>query len=165
MTTAGGGTQGYLVPLSVLWGEDNLRFGAPKLSWTMARIRTGSRLGAILDGSYDERFMRDLLAAIRKGEDIPAEGGTIRITATPALAALDLDGTIRSVGVEQSNVSAIANDQAIVKVYRRLRGGTLRAAPSSPCPRRGPARGPDAFCSLGHANLPDPRVSGAVVRS
>ncbi|MBN9022518.1 MAG: putative maltokinase, partial [Rhizobiales bacterium] len=118
-----GGTQGYLVPLSVLWGEDNLRFGAPKLSWTMARIRTGSRLGAILDGSYDERFMRDLLAAIRKGEDIPAEGGTIRVTATPALAALDLDGAIRSVGVEQSNVSAIANDQAIVKAYRRLRGG------------------------------------------
>jgi len=123
VTVAGGGTHGYLVPLSVLWGEDNLRFGATKLSWTMARIRTGSRLGAILDASYDERFMRDLLAAIGRGEDIPTEGGTIRVTSTPALAALDLDGTLRSVGVEQSNVSAIANDQAIVKIYRRLRGG------------------------------------------
>ena len=121
--TTGDGTHGYLVPLSVLWGEDNLRFGAPKLSWTMARIRTGSRLGAILDASYDERFMRDLLEAIRKGEDIPAEGGTIRITGTPALAALALDEPPRSIGVEQSNVSAIAGDQAIVKIYRRLRSG------------------------------------------
>ncbi len=123
VTTAKGETHSYFVPLSVLWGEENLRFLAPKLSWTLAKIRTGPKLGAIVDASYDERFMRDLLGAIRAGSDIPAEDGVIRITATEALSALDFEGALRSVGVEQSNVTAIADDQAIVKVYRRLRGG------------------------------------------
>ena len=111
------------MPLSVLWGEENLRFGAPKLSWTLAKIRNGPKLGAIIDASYDERFHRDLIAAIRAGRSIEAEGGQLRMTGTEALRALDLDGALRSVGVEQSNVSFIANDQAIVKIYRRLRDG------------------------------------------
>jgi maltose alpha-D-glucosyltransferase/alpha-amylase len=55
VTTAKGETHSYFVPLSVLWGEENLRFLAPKLSWTLARIRTGPRHGARVDGSNDER--------------------------------------------------------------------------------------------------------------
>jgi maltose alpha-D-glucosyltransferase/alpha-amylase len=121
--TADGASHGYFVPLSVMWGEENLQFLAPKLSWTMARIRTGPKLGAILDASYDERFHRDLIAAIRAGGEIEAEGGRLRFTTTEALAAIDLDGPFRSVGVEQSNVSFFAGDQAIGKIYRRLRTG------------------------------------------
>ena len=60
---------------------------------------------------------------MRAGESLPADGGTIRMTGTDTLRALDLEGPFRSVGVEQSNVSFIANDQAIVKIYRRLRAG------------------------------------------
>ena len=121
--TGKGEAQRYLMPLSVLWGEDNLRFGAPKLSWTLAKIRTAAKLGAIIDASYDERFHRDLIAAIRAGRTIEATGGTIHVTSTPGITEVDLDGPLRSVGVEQSNVSFIANDQAIVKIYRRLRDG------------------------------------------
>src|SRR5687768_15998266 len=36
-----GGEQRYFLPLSVIWGEDNLRFGAPKLSYTLAKVRYG----------------------------------------------------------------------------------------------------------------------------
>ena len=121
--TKKGEAQRYLMPLSVLWGEENLRFGAPKLSWTLAKIRTGPKVGAIVDASYDERFHRDLIAAMREGKPIAAEGGTLRLTGSDALRGLDLDGPLRSVGVEQSNVSFIANDRAIVKIYRRLRDG------------------------------------------
>jgi len=125
VTAASGGheAQRYLMPLSVLWGEENLRFGAPKLSWTLARIRSGPKIGAIIDASYDERFHRDLIAAMRAGTPIAAEGGTLRLTGSDALRDLDLDGPLRSVGVEQSNVSFIASDRAIVKIYRRLREG------------------------------------------
>ncbi len=118
-----GGAQRYLLPLSVLWGEENLRFGAPKLSWTLAKIRSGAKIGAIIDASYDERFHRGLIAAMREGKPIVAEGGTLLLTGSDALRELDLDGPVRSVGVEQSNVSFIANDRAIVKIYRRLRDG------------------------------------------
>ncbi|HET7715840.1 MAG TPA: maltose alpha-D-glucosyltransferase, partial [Bauldia sp.] len=121
--TGRGGAQRYLMPLSVLWGEENLRFGAPKLSWTLAKIRTGPKLGAIIDAAYDERFHRDLIAAIRNGRPIEAEGGRVEMTGTNALRTLTLEGPLRNVGVEQSNVSFIVNDLAIVKVYRRLRDG------------------------------------------
>jgi maltose alpha-D-glucosyltransferase/alpha-amylase len=118
-----GEEQRYFMPLSVLWGEDNLRFGAPKLSYTLAKVRHGPNLGALLDGSYDERFLRDLVNAMQRGSDVPAEGGTLRFHATEAFRSMELAGEVRPVGAEQSNVSLIVGDAAMVKIYRRVRRG------------------------------------------
>ncbi len=118
-----GGEQRYFLPLSVLWGEDNLRFGAPKLSYTLAKVRYGPNLGALIDAAYDERFIRDLVTAMRDGSDRPAQNGSFRFAASEAFRALDLSGDLRNVGGEQSNVSVILNDAAMVKIYRRLRRG------------------------------------------
>ena len=82
--------QRYLMPLSVRWGEQNLTFGAPKLSHTLAKIRSGANLGALLDAAYDERFVRDLIAAMRAGGEQRAQGSTLRFEATEAFRALDL---------------------------------------------------------------------------
>ena len=119
----GGDEQLYFMPLTVLWGEDNLRFGAPKLSYTLAKVRHGPNLGALIDGSYDERFIRDLVAAMHGDADQPAAGGSLRFRATDSFRALDLTGEVRGVGAEQSNVSIIIGDAAMVKIYRRLRRG------------------------------------------
>ena len=111
------------MPLTVMWGEENVRFGAPKLSYTLAKVRTGPNLGALIDGAFDERFHRDLVETIRKGGEIDIDAGKLRLSATERLQQLDLSADIRSTGVEQSNVSFIIGDQAIVKIYRRLRRG------------------------------------------
>ena len=121
--TGGEERQDYFMPLTVMWGEENLRFGAPKLSYTLARLRYGPNLGALIDGAFDERFHRDLVSAILAGGAIELEGGTLRFDCTETLRRLDLGGEIRSAGVEQSNVSFIIGAEAIVKIYRRLRSG------------------------------------------
>ncbi|MCP4382248.1 MAG: maltose alpha-D-glucosyltransferase [Hyphomicrobiales bacterium] len=116
-------TQTYFMPLSVLWGEENVHFGAPKLSYTLAKLRSGPNLGALLDGAYDERFHRDLISAIRAGGGIEMDAGLLQFDNTEALSRLELSGEIRGAGVEQSNVSFIVGDDAIIKIYRNLREG------------------------------------------
>ena len=117
------GEQRYFMPFSVLWGEEHLRFGAPKVSYTVAKVRRGSEVGAVIDAAYDERFVRDLVAAMRAGTDRNTDEGVIRFDATQAFRELDLAGDIHAVGGEQSNVSMIVGDTSMVKIYRRLREG------------------------------------------
>jgi len=121
--TDGKESQDYFMPLTVMWGEENVRFGAAKLSYTLAKVRTGPNLGALIDGAFDERFHRDLVETIRKGGEIDIDSGKLKVSTTERLHQLDLSAEIRSTGVEQSNVSFIIGDQAIVKIYRRLRRG------------------------------------------
>ena len=120
---AEGDEQRYLLPLTVMWGEDNLRFGAPKLSYTLAKLRYGPNLGALIDGAYDERFARDLIAGMRSGTTMPGKDGELRFDSTEAFRELDVSADIRPVGAEQSNVSLIVGDTAMVKIYRRVRTG------------------------------------------
>jgi maltose alpha-D-glucosyltransferase/alpha-amylase len=115
--------QRYLLPLSVIWGEQNLRSGGPKLSYTLAKVRHGANLGALVDASYDERFIADLLHAMQSVREQPAAAGTLHFDATEPFRTLEAAGEIRPVGAEQSNVSAIVGDTVMVKIYRRLRPG------------------------------------------
>src|SRR5690606_580004 len=43
-------TQSYFLPLSARWGEENIVFGSPTLSYTIARLRRGPRVGGLIDG-------------------------------------------------------------------------------------------------------------------
>src|SRR5690606_28030793 len=71
----GDGAHQYLLPLSARWGEENVVFGAPKLSYTIARLRRGPQVGALVDGAYEEAFAEDLLAHLRKGATLPTSNG------------------------------------------------------------------------------------------
>src|SRR5690606_31118667 len=62
--------QRYLVPLAALWGEDNVSFGAAKLAVTLARVRKGPQLGALIDAAYDEGFAETLLEHIRNSREM-----------------------------------------------------------------------------------------------
>jgi maltose alpha-D-glucosyltransferase/alpha-amylase len=117
------GEHRYFMPVTAMWGEENLRFGAPKLSYTMAKLRYGPNLGALIDGSFDERFHQNVVDAMLAGTDVAVEDGIIRFTASDNFRALTLGPEIRSVGVEQSNVSFVIGEAAMLKVYRRLRRG------------------------------------------
>ncbi len=60
----------YLLPVAALWGEENLGFGAPKLSYTIAKLRKGSRVGALIDGAFDQDLADTLLSSMRDGGQI-----------------------------------------------------------------------------------------------
>src|SRR5690606_17586209 len=106
------------------WGEDNVVFGAPKLSYTIAKLRRGPKIGAIVDGAYEEGFAARLLAHMRDHSTLPADaGGALVFQSGEALSAIGEPGEPRTLGVEQSNVSLAFGDSLILKIYRRLRSG------------------------------------------
>ncbi|UOM36861.1 maltose alpha-D-glucosyltransferase [Acuticoccus sp. I52.16.1] len=117
------GPQRYLAPLSIRWGEDNLRAGAPKLSYTLAKVRSGPKLGALVDGTQDEALAAELIAKLQARAILSYGARTVTFRSSDALAAIEEVGAPRPIGVEQSNVSIIFGDQLILKIYRRLREG------------------------------------------
>jgi maltose alpha-D-glucosyltransferase / alpha-amylase len=118
-----GEAQRYFLPLKVRWGEENLKVGAPKLSYTLAKVRRGAKVGALIDGAYDESCTGAILEAMKSGFALSGEFGSIRTTGSDALSGLTIEGESRPIGVEQSNVSVVFSDQVILKLYRRLRVG------------------------------------------
>jgi maltose alpha-D-glucosyltransferase/alpha-amylase len=118
-----GETQRYFLPLSARWGEENITFGAPTLSYTLAKLRQGPRLGALVDGAHDAGFGQAVLAAMVEGATIAAGNGTIAFDNNGRGDVYAQAGTGRALGVEQSNVSIAFGDSIIFKVYRRLRSG------------------------------------------
>ena len=121
--TTGSGQSRYFLPLQMRWGNENLRPGAPLLSYTLAKVRKGPRLGALIDASFDDEFALALIAAIQRGEPIAAEGGNIEFDVAEALKKLDAPTSVRRLGAEQSNVSVILDSKVMLKIYRRLQKG------------------------------------------
>jgi maltose alpha-D-glucosyltransferase/alpha-amylase len=120
---SGGEVQRYFMPLSARWGEDNLTFGAPTLSYTLAKLRQGPRLGALVDAAHDDGFGQSVLGAMKDGKDISATGGTVHFDNNGRPDVYADAGAARALGVEQSNVSVAFGDSIIFKIYRRLRDG------------------------------------------
>jgi maltose alpha-D-glucosyltransferase / alpha-amylase len=117
------GEQRYLLPLGIRWGEENLQFGAPKLSYTMARVRRGPRLGALVDAAYDEAVPAEMIRRMRGNEAFDVAGGQLRFRGNELLSQLPLAEPPRPLNVEQSNVSIAFGSDVILKIYRRLRSG------------------------------------------
>ncbi|MDH2327716.1 maltose alpha-D-glucosyltransferase [Cereibacter sp. SYSU M97828] len=115
----GGEEQIYLLPLSARWGEENLRPGAPKLSYTLAKVRHTARVGALIDGAYDERLPRLMLDALKA----ETQNGPLRFEGTDQLREIEDPGDPRQLGAEQSNLSIAFSDKIILKLYRRIREG------------------------------------------
>jgi maltose alpha-D-glucosyltransferase/alpha-amylase len=122
--TVGGTEQRYFLPLSAAWGEDNLVMG-PRLPATLAKLRRANQVGAIIDGAVNEDMANALLAAMREGREMDADGdGRIVFTHTGRLDELaDDPGEPRLLSAEQSNASVAFSDKIILKLYRRLRRG------------------------------------------
>jgi maltose alpha-D-glucosyltransferase / alpha-amylase len=118
-----GELQRYLLPLSILWGEDQVVFGAPKLSYMLARVRRGPKLGALIDGAYDESLATELTLRMRDGAEIRADNGTLRFHGSERLSEIELPDQAVPLNVQQSNVSLAIGDKILLKIYRRLREG------------------------------------------
>jgi maltose alpha-D-glucosyltransferase/alpha-amylase len=121
--TQDSGAQCYFLPLGVLWGEDNTRFGAPHLSATLAKVRRANRVGVLVDGTRLPDFAEAMVRAMREGARDEAHGLTLVCEGTKALSELESVDEARALGVEQSNVSIAFGDKGLLKVYRRLRPG------------------------------------------
>jgi len=122
-----GETQRYFLPLSGIWGEETLAFGAPTLAYTLAKLRRGPKVGALIDGAFEASLPETLLECIRKGDTIDAADGQVVFQGNAlleqTLAEAGELGDPHPIGAEQSNVSIMFGDTLILKFYRRLRAG------------------------------------------
>jgi maltose alpha-D-glucosyltransferase / alpha-amylase len=121
--TADSGAQLYFLPLHALWGEEHVRFGAPTLGQTLAKVRRTNKLGALIDAARDADFAEAMVAAMQAGEAIEAGGMRFRADGTAGIEGLREVDETRALGVEQSNVSIAFGDKGLLKIYRRLRPG------------------------------------------
>ncbi|MGE5516331.1 MAG: maltose alpha-D-glucosyltransferase [Bacteroidota bacterium] len=116
----------YLLPLAQGWGEggEDAAHGTPG-GYTLARLRTGARVGALCDAFCDDAFLLALLEVMRGRAVLPGGDSVLRGQATGALDRLELPEApdIQRIGVEQSNNSAIIGDAAVLKLIRRPQAG------------------------------------------
>ncbi|KAA9007840.1 maltose alpha-D-glucosyltransferase [Histidinibacterium aquaticum] len=122
--TVGGTEQRYFLPLSAVWGEDNLTLG-PRLPATLAKLRRANQVGAIVDGAVDEDMANRMLEALKEGRTLDAgDEGRVVFDRTDRLdAAAEDAGDPRLLSAEQSNASIAFSDKVILKLYRRLQTG------------------------------------------
>jgi maltose alpha-D-glucosyltransferase / alpha-amylase len=120
---AAGEIQHYFLPLSAAWGVEHVSAGAARLPFTLAKLRRGARVGALLDAAHDERFARAVAQAVNRGQSIATPQGQLVFEAIGEWSPIPHDAHVRTVGVEQSNNALIVDERILVKLYRRLREG------------------------------------------
>jgi maltose alpha-D-glucosyltransferase / alpha-amylase len=123
VTLKSGEVQRYFLPLSLMWGEQQIRLDSPRLPYTIAKVRRGPRVAALVDSAHVESFGPAIIGKLRERERLTSEKGTIAFTSNHALTDFKLSETVRVVSAEQSNVSIIVGDAVLLKLYRRLEAG------------------------------------------
>jgi len=126
ITTTDGTEQYYNVPLAASWETISDDPFSRHHASTLARVRTGRKVGVVYEALTDQPFTAAVLKAIRDGSEIgTAAGGRISFTSTKALSKVDLsqDLHIERMGGEQSNTSMKIGDEMILKAYRRVEPG------------------------------------------
>jgi maltose alpha-D-glucosyltransferase/alpha-amylase len=113
-------TEQYLLPLGIAWEAPNLPALPQRLA--LARVRRGSRVGYLTDAFTLEAVPRGIVAALMRGDAVASDGGEILFRPTPQLAEIEptAETEVRWLSAEQSNSTAIIDDQVVVKLIRRI---------------------------------------------
>jgi maltose alpha-D-glucosyltransferase / alpha-amylase len=117
--------QRYFLPLATTYDDQALTHGWPLLSFALAQVRRGARVGALYDAMAGREFPLAALEAMRRGAELASSDGVIRAWSTSAMAEVELsaDVEVQRLSGEQSNSSVRIGDQVMVKAYRKLAPG------------------------------------------
>src|SRR5690606_3322107 len=115
----------YFLPLATTYDEQALTHGWPLLSFSLAQVRRGARVGALYDAMAGRDFPLAALDPMREGRELASTDGLVRAWATSAMAGVELpaDVEVKRVSGEQSNSSVIVGDLVMLKAYRKLAAG------------------------------------------
>ncbi len=111
----------FWLPLALAWDEQASASGTPLQPFVAARLRSGPRVGALVDATVIPRFATSLIEQMSRSDG----GGALVGEATPELAVLapQDEDDVRRLSGEQSNTSVIVGDKIMLKLYRRREDG------------------------------------------
>ncbi|SHL82089.1 putative maltokinase [Phytopseudomonas punonensis] len=118
-----GSSEHYQVPLGYV-GEREAGSGLPQ-QLALARLRRGVQVGLLTDGFTLPGFVRHVMGQLSERSVLGWQGSEIQFVPTARLQELgDLTSAeIKLISAEQSNSSAIINEQAVLKLVRRVLPG------------------------------------------
>ncbi|WP_420807638.1 maltokinase N-terminal cap-like domain-containing protein, partial [Bradyrhizobium valentinum] len=112
----------YLLPLRVDWSVD----AAPELDKSIvARLHQGKREGLLCDVAADPAFIRQILEHLRREASIAGSGWRLDFKPTSKLGSQppNTPSRIRAIHGEQSNSTALVDQDYVVKLYRQIEPG------------------------------------------
>ncbi|MEH2562755.1 maltose alpha-D-glucosyltransferase [Bradyrhizobium sp. AZCC 2289] len=123
-TTQRGATTRHVLPLQIEWVRFDRERYNPR---ALAAVRQGAREGTLLDVATDQIFIALLLRNLRQSLIIEEGEQGLRLEFQPTSRFSDKPirqpERIRSVETEQSNSTALVDDDYVVKIYRKLEAG------------------------------------------
>ena len=114
-------TERYFLPLAVSW--DNTATSSPlPQQLALARVRSGRTVGYLTDAFSLAALPIAMLKLLHEAAAVETPDGTVRFIPTAALDTLTLaePPEIRWLAAEQSNSSLVIDDQAVLKLVRRI---------------------------------------------
>lgn len=119
-TTERGENSRYVLPMQIEWVRFDRERYNPR---AFAAVRQGAREGTLLDVATDQIFIALLLRNLRESLTVDEQEGvrlefrpTARLLEQPVKAPVH----IRAVETEQSNSTALVDEDYVVKIYRKL---------------------------------------------
>ncbi|MBO4224343.1 maltose alpha-D-glucosyltransferase [Bradyrhizobium neotropicale] len=125
-TTQRGATSRYVLPIRIEWVRFDRERYNPR---ALAAVRQGAREGTLLDVATDEIFIALLLRNLAQSLTVEDEelGIALRLEFRPTSRFTDKPikqpQRIRAVETEQSNSTALVDEDYVVKIYRKLEPG------------------------------------------
>ncbi|MGE0062043.1 MAG: maltose alpha-D-glucosyltransferase [Xanthobacteraceae bacterium] len=122
LETAGEGVASrYQLPMMIRWQpHTDIENGHIKV---LAAVRRLAREGALLDAAAEPEFIAALIDKIAAAETVGDGACQLAFRPTSALAEATPVTSVKTVGVEQSNTSMIADRNYVVKVLRKVTPG------------------------------------------
>jgi maltose alpha-D-glucosyltransferase/alpha-amylase len=124
-TTQRGVTSRYVLPMQIEWVRFDRERYNPR---ALAAIRQGAREGTLLDVASDQIFIALLLRNLRESLTVEEGEQGLRLEFRPTSRFSDKPvrqpERIRAVETEQSNSTALVDEDYVVKIYRKLEAGT-----------------------------------------
>ncbi|HKS19888.1 MAG TPA: maltose alpha-D-glucosyltransferase [Bradyrhizobium sp.] len=115
----------YVLPIQIEWVRFDRERYNPK---ALAAVRQGAREGTLLDVATDPIFIALLLRNLRMKLTVEEGEQGLSLEFRPTSKFEDKPvrqpDRIRAVETEQSNSTALVDDDYVVKIYRKLEGGT-----------------------------------------
>jgi len=123
-TTQRGITSRYLLPMQIEWVRFDRERYNPR---AFAAVRQGAREGTLLDVATDQIFIALLLRNLRESLTVEEGEQGLKLEFRPTSRFSDKPirqpERIRAVETEQSNSTALVDNDYVVKIYRRLEPG------------------------------------------